>query len=91
MTNAELLSGGQHRIIIPTVYREDYLLALRSLTRNGRTEPFLQMLDHAQEFVSRIDFQDMDAALAALRSANAFSDPSDARLRVPTPPRSSPA
>jgi hypothetical protein len=83
MTNAELLAEGQHRIIIPTVYREDYLLALRSLTRQGRTDPFLRMLDRAQDFVSRIDFQDMDAALAILRGANAFSEPADARLIMP--------
>ncbi len=83
MTNAELLAEGQHRIIIPTVYREDYLLALRSLTRRGRTDPFVRMLDRAQEFVSRIDFQDMDAALATLRTANAFSEPSEARLIMP--------
>lgn len=83
MTNAELLAEGQHRVIIPTVYREDYLLALRSLTRQGRTDPFLRMLDRAQEFVSRIDFQDLDAALETLRTANAFSEPSEARLIMP--------
>lgn len=83
MTNAELLAEGQQRIIIPTVYREDYLLALRSLTREGRTEAFLRMLDRAQEFVSRIDFRNMDAALATLRRANAFAEPSEARLIMP--------
>lgn len=84
MTNAELVSGGGHRIIIPTVYREDYVLSLRSLTRQGRTEGFLRMLDHAQEFVSRIDFQNLDAALTTLRGANAFADPSEARLILPS-------
>lgn len=83
MTNGELISGGQHRIIVPTVYREDYLLALRSLTRQGRTDPFLKMLDRAQEWVSRIDFHHLDAALEALRATNAFADPSEARLIVP--------
>ncbi len=83
MTNAELLAEGQHRIIIPTVYREDYLLALRALTRQGHTDPFLRMLDRAQEFVSRVDFQDMDTALEALTTANAFSEPTGARLILP--------
>lgn len=83
MTNAELLAGGENRIIIPTVYREDYLLALRSLTRHGRTEPLLRMLDRAQELVSRVDFRDLDVALATLRGANAFSEPSEARLVMP--------
>lgn len=83
MTNAELLAEGQQRIIIPTVYREDYLLALRALTRQGRTEAYLRMLDRAHELVARIDFQDMDTALAALRTANAFSEPTEARLVMP--------
>src|SRR5690625_1758003 len=84
MTNAELIAGGEHRIIIPTVFREDYLLALRALTRQGHTDPFLRMLDRAQDFVSRIDFHDLDHALEILRGANAFSDPSEARLILPS-------
>lgn len=83
MANAELLSQGYCRIIIPTVYREDYLLALRALTRQGRADPFLRMLDRAQEFVSRVDFNDLDQALAILRAANAFMEPSEGRLILP--------
>jgi hypothetical protein len=86
MTNAELLAEGQHRIIIPTVYREDYLLALRALTRQGHTDPFLRMLDRAQDLVSRIDFRDLAHALEVLRVANAFADPSEARLVLPQGP-----
>lgn len=84
MTNAELIAESQHRIIIPTVYREDYLLALRALTRRGAADAFLRMLDRAQEFVSQIDFRDLDDALAVLRRANAFAEPSEARLILPS-------
>ncbi len=35
MMNAELVGGGQSRIIIPTVFRDDYLGGLRQLTRQG--------------------------------------------------------
>jgi hypothetical protein len=87
MTNTELISGGQSRIIIPTVYRDDYMLALRALTRQRRTEGFLRMLDRAQELVSRIDFCDLDEALATLRRANAFAQPSEGRLDLPEPLR----
>ncbi len=83
MMNAELIAEGQHRIIIPTVYREDYLLALRALTRQGRSEAFARMLDRAQKFVSRIDFSDLDTTLVMLRAANAFEDASEARLLMP--------
>ncbi len=42
MLNAELVHGKRSRIIIPTVYREDYLLALRALTRQGNTDPYIK-------------------------------------------------
>ncbi len=83
MANAELLAEGHQRIIIPTVYREDYLLALRSLMRQGRTDPFLRMLDRAQELVSRVDFDDLGQTLETLRAANAFLEPSEGRLIMP--------
>lgn len=83
MANAELLADGHHRIIIPTVYREDYLLALRALNTGGRAEPLLKMLDRAQELVSLVPFEDLDQALAVLRTTNAFLDSSQARLLLP--------
>ncbi len=83
MMNAELAHGRCCRIIIPTVYREDYLLALRALTRQGNTEPYIRMLSRAQEFTSRVDFNDYEAALAKLRQANAFLDPNEGKLVMP--------
>jgi len=84
MMNAELVHGKRCRIIIPTVYREDYLLALRTLSREGRTDPYIRMIDRAQEFVSGIGFNDYEQALATLRQCNAFSEPSEAQLVMPT-------
>jgi len=83
MANAELIAADQQRVIIPTVYREDYLLALRALTRQGRTEGFLRMVDRAQELVALIDFGDLDHALAVLDQTNAFKEPGEARLVLP--------
>ncbi|MHB1586378.1 MAG: Fic family protein [Acidiferrobacteraceae bacterium] len=83
MLNAELVHSHRARIIIPTVYREDYLLALRALTRQGNTDPYIRMLDRAQDFTARIDFNDYERALAQLRAANAFLEPRDGRLQMP--------
>ncbi|TAJ95910.1 MAG: Fic family protein [Gammaproteobacteria bacterium] len=83
MLNSELVRGDRVRIIIPTVYREDYLLALRALTRQGNADPYIRMLDRAQDFTARIDFNDYGRALAQLRAANAFLDPHEGRLRMP--------
>lgn len=84
MMNAELVHGKRCRIIIPTVYREDYLLVLRALSREGRADPYIRMIDRAQEFVSGINFSDYEAALAMLRKCNAFSEPSEAKLVIQT-------
>lgn len=83
MMNAELVHGGRARIIIPTVYREDYLLALRALTRQGNTDPYIRMLDRAQDFTARIDFNDYERALAQLREGGAFLEPHEGQLRMP--------
>lgn len=80
--NAELVSTGLRRILIPTVYREDYLLALRALSRNGIAEPYVKMLDRAQRFSSQIDFSSYETACELLTKANAFEESSDARLVV---------
>jgi Fic family protein len=50
MMNAELVKANQTRIIIPTVYRDDYLGALRRLTRNDDPVVYIKMLQRAQEF-----------------------------------------
>ncbi len=83
MMNAELIAGGQQRIIIPTVYRDDYLGALRALSRNGRADVLPKMLDRVQLFASGIDFADLDVARRTLEQAEAFREPSEGRLRTP--------
>jgi len=86
MMNAELEHGGRARIIIPTVFRDDYTTALKVLTRSGNTEPYIRMLNRAQEFTARVDFGSYERALAQLREANAFLEPSEGKLRTPTVP-----
>ena len=82
--NAELISGGQTRILIPIVYRDDYLTGLRVLTRQGRAEPLIQVLDFAHRYTAAIDFSDYENALAALRATNALEDSRpDVRLIMP--------
>jgi Fic/DOC family protein len=83
MMNAELIAGGQHRIIIPTVCRDDYLGALRALSRNGRAQVLPKMLDQAQSFSSHIAFDDLASARRALEEAQAFREPSEGHLRIP--------
>ena len=82
--NAELVEAGERRILIPTVYREDYLGALRALSRQDDPSPFLLMLDQAQRFTASVRWEPYVTTLADLMAANAFaSGEAGARLRIP--------
>jgi fido (protein-threonine AMPylation protein) len=82
MMNAELVAAGLRRIIIPTVFRDDYLGALRALSRRSDPGAYLRMLDCAQRFSASIDFSDFVSARRSLEAANAFKDPGEARLTI---------
>jgi len=79
MMNAELIAGGQCRIMIPSVFRNEYIGGLRRLTNHGEPEAFLRVMDYAQTFVSQVDFTDLDAARQLMTRCNAFEDPADDR------------
>ena len=81
MMNAELVATGATTIIIPTVFRDDYLQALRALTRRHRPTPFVDALAKAAKF-SRLDFSVYPKILAYLESHHWFREPDDAKLLV---------
>jgi hypothetical protein len=80
--NAELVKYGHSKIIIPTVFREDYFLALRKLTREQIPDPFINMLEKAQEFSETIAGNDMDFMQNHLEKCNAFKEPTIAKLKI---------
>ena len=71
MMNAELTAAGQQRIIIPTVYLDNYLAALRALSA-GRPEVLPRILDFAQRYSRLVDFSSLEAARADLSRTHAF-------------------
>ena len=86
--NAELVAGGEARVIIPTVYRDDYLTGLRTLSRGGEPRPLIKVLDFAQRWVAALDWSSLAAAEAAMKATNAFARPSSAVvLRLPAAAR----
>jgi len=87
MMNAELTAAGQTKVIIPTVYREDYLGALRQLTRRQQPDTFIRMLQRAQQFSATITGEDMDAMQQVLETSNAFKEGDEHILRIASPPR----
>lgn len=80
--NAEMVSGGQSRIIVPTVYRDDYLLTLRRLTREGDADPYVRMLARAARFTASIDFSSLKIAEQQLEACNAFKSPIEGKLII---------
>ena len=82
--NAELVAGGERRIVVPTVYRDDYLGALRVLSRQDIPMPYVLMLDQAQRFTASVRWDEYATALADLMAAKAFAVTEEGwRLLVP--------
>ena len=88
MMNAELVAVGEERIIVPTVYRANYLSALKALSQAGRPEPIIRMLDYVQRWTAAVDWRSLEETRRELEDCNAFVNPNVAevegrRLRMP--------
>ncbi len=84
MMNSELVKEGHCKIIIPTVYRDDYLGALRRLTRNRDPKPYVRMLDRAHEFSHTIHGESMNEMQKNLEASNAFLEHNEGILKIIT-------
>jgi hypothetical protein len=82
MMNAELSTASQTKIIIPTVYREDYLGGLRKLTRNQDPSVYIRMLNRAQAFSDTLLGDDMVAMEDVLQQSNAFKESNEGVLKI---------
>jgi hypothetical protein len=83
--NCMLSAANLSRIMIPTVYREDYLLPLKALSHNEVAEPLLASLGRAQRWSAAFDYSRPRPTLRdALVRCNAFQeDIRDYRLLFP--------
>lgn len=88
MMNAELVSASEERIIIPTVFRGNYLSALKAISHNAQPQPITRTLDFAQKWVMAVAWGELEATRQAIASLHAFMEPAEAdergiRLRLP--------
>ncbi len=74
MMNAELVAADQSKIIIPTVFREDYLNALRRLTRKNDPSVLIRAISRVRKFSANIYGDDFDETRKYLEQCNAFKD-----------------
>ena len=90
MMNAELIAADQERIVIPTVYRDNYIAAQRALTSGRDPEPLQRTLDYAWRWTAAVPWRNVKSTEAVLRACHAFDTPGEAerrgvRLRIPPP------
>ena len=88
MMNAELAANDEYRIIIPNVYRNNYISSLRAMTNDGYAEALLKTLNFAQKYTQMVGWRDFDEATAMLQNTHAFMDANEAdengiRLELP--------
>lgn len=82
MMNAELVKAEQSKIIIPTVYREDYMGALKKFTKQGKCETYIKMLQRAHQFSANVYDESMENMQEYLISCKAFMEDSDGILKI---------
>lgn len=80
MMNSQLFAHSLEKIIVPNVYREDYMGALKALSHNDDPAPYVRAMLKCLDFTSRTKFSDYETAVDELKKANAFSEPSEAKL-----------
>jgi Fic/DOC family protein len=95
VSNATLSAAGQVRVVIPTVYRNNYLAGLSGVSNGaGRGETLVSVLAFAQKWTASVDWSDWDLADTQMKDSNAYVDPglaehSGQMLRLPLPPTAS--
>jgi hypothetical protein len=82
MMNAELVKAGQSKIIIPTVFREDYMGALKKFTKQRKCDTYIKMLQRAHEFSANVYSENMDQMQEYLSACNAFIEDADVILKI---------
>lgn len=82
MMNAEFVRAEQSRIIVPTVFREDYILSLRKLTRHKDPLAYINVMTKLHQFSDNLYGTDFTELKNYLASCNAYEEPSQAKLQI---------
>jgi Fic family protein len=82
--NAELSRVGEARIIIPTLFHEEYVDCQRLLSRQDDPIGLIRALTLMQEWTAAFDYADADALITAVSRTNAL-ERSRAQFRLLMP------
>jgi Fic/DOC family len=76
--NAELTAAGQSRIVIPIVWRNEYLTSVRELSRNARCDLYVRTLGFAWRWTAAMNWVDPPMTELQLEQTNALLDSTEA-------------
>ncbi|MHB8744695.1 MAG: Fic family protein, partial [Sulfuricaulis sp.] len=68
----ELSRTGDARIIIPTLFHEEYVDCQRQLTRQNEPAGFIKALVLMQGWTTAFDFSNVDALIETIKATNAL-------------------
>lgn len=77
MMNAELVDAGLHKIIVPSVCRDNYLNGMRLASRNQRFRTNVKVLHQLHQYTASIDWMDYADVRQTLEQDAADQDPDD--------------
>lgn len=82
MGNAELFKSGLSRIIVPTVFREDYIGSLKRFTNREDPDAFIRVMDKLQHFSNNIFGEDFEELNSYIKATNAYKEPVEGKLNI---------
>jgi hypothetical protein len=82
MGNAELFKSGLSRIIVPTVYREDYTMSLKKFTNRKEPDTYIRVMDKLQYFSNNIFGENFDELNNYFKTTHAYKEPSEGKLNI---------
>lgn len=82
--NAELSRTGESRIIIPTLFHEEYVDCQRQLSRQNDPDGLIRALALIQRWTVSFDYRDTDSVIDAVKKTNALErSRSQFKLKMP--------
>jgi hypothetical protein len=76
--NCALTEAGLSRIVVPTIFREDYLLPLKALSQQSDPQPYIGMMQRLQRWTASLDYeQSRESLRLQLKQCNAFEEARD--------------
>lgn len=79
--NAELVVSDQHKLFVPSAYRDSYVSALRRATREGDFRTMARSLYLMQAYTASLPWEDYNLVKQSLSDDSAFMDTDEGLMR----------